>query len=128
LGGTVPDELSTGESLLVAGWRQGALFRLDGAACFWNDAPEIDGETAPTVRTRELKTNELLVLASQDCDIVSSDEETVEALLVRIKNKPKDRSYLSRILNSYRQFVLDRDQGFVADAKIRLHIAKSMLE
>lgn len=123
----MPGNVSDGEFLLAAGWRQGALFRLDGAMYFWNDTLTTEGESTPQGRSRSLKSNELLVLASQDCDIISDEEDAVEALLVRIKNKPKDREYLSRILNSYRQFVLDGDQGFVADARKRFHIAKRIL-
>jgi hypothetical protein len=124
---SVPRTLSVGESLLAAGWRQGRLFRLEGVAFFWNEVAQVEGDTHVERRSRELKSNELVVVASQDCDILSSSEKYIEALLVRIKNKPRDRGYLASLLNSYREIVLDRELGLVADARVRLHIAKELL-
>lgn len=124
---SVPPILSLGQSLLASGWRQGKLFRLQGVAFFWNEAAQVEGDGHVERRSRELKSNELLVVASQGCDILSKNEKYVEALLVRIKNKPGDQKYLSSLLNSFREIVLDRELGLVADARVRLHIAKELL-
>ena len=123
----VSSDQSVGESLLEAGWNQGTLFELPGASHFWNGNSEQGSEKLVEVKAREIRSSERLILISQACDILSSDEQYVEALLVRIKDKPSDRKYLARILNSYRQFVLDPDRGLVADARVRLQIAKLTL-
>lgn len=116
------------DSLLAAGWRQGTVFQLPGVTYTWNDASDPSEQHPIKTAHRSLKDKELLVLISQDCDILSKSEPRVEALLVRVKDKPGDRGYLARIAsNSYREFVLDPDRGFVADARVRLQIAKELL-
>lgn len=111
-----------------AGWRQGTLFRLPGAAFFWNAAPQPEELNALGLGKKRVRDRERLVLISQECDILSNDEPRVEALLVRVRDKPSDRRYLARIANnSFREFVLDMDTGFVADARTRLQIAKEIL-
>jgi len=115
---------------LAAGWHQGTLFSLPGAAYSWNDTPA--GDAPENIKTQaheaKIKSKELLVMASQDCDILSKAEPHVEALRVRVKDKPSDRSYLARITNnSFREFVLAAERGLVADARIRLLIAKDVL-
>jgi hypothetical protein len=116
------------DSLLAAGWCQGAVFSLPGATYAWIDKADSGDREPAKIRTRQIRARELLVLASQDCDILSTDEPRVEALLVRIKDKAGDRGYLARIANnSYREFVLDPERGFVADARVRVQIAKELL-
>jgi len=118
------------DSLLAAGWHQGALFWLPGASYFWNDVP--DADVPEHVKTQayeaKIKVKEPLVLVSQDCDILSKDEPRIEALRVRVKNKSSDRGYIARIANnSFREFVLDAERGLVADARVRLLIVKDVL-
>ena len=86
------------------------------------------GWAALDLGRKQVRDREFLIMISQECDILSSDEPRVEALLVRVKDKPGDQRYLARIANnSFREFVLDMEAGLVADARIRLQIAKDAL-
>jgi len=110
-----------------AEWRQGDILSLP-SACFtsYTTAAQPDGELP--LQHRPLKLKEKLVIASQDCDIVSADEPNVEAMLLRVKDKPSDRAYLSRAgRNSARLFVLDFERGYVADARHRMFVEKPSL-
>ena len=111
------------ERLFAAGWRQGSMFSTRELA-FASNRLQSDGQTTE-VHHRNVKPRELLVVISQDCDIVSDDEPFVEVMICSTTNQERAHR-LDR--NSARWFVVDREQGLVAEARYRLAIEKSMLE
>jgi hypothetical protein len=111
----------SGQELYDAGWRQGALFWAKVSVRVTHLNP--DGTVEQ--RDRPLKESESLVLASQDCDIVSNAEPYVEALFCE---KEKSRTFLAKInRRSARAFVIDLDAGLVAQAKYRVSLTKESL-
>lgn len=109
--------MSLGSDLIDAGWRQGSIFALPGAALLWNGADE------PQVKSRIVTADEMLVLASQTCDIRHDQESRAEALVCHLD--PVGAKSVMR--NSARKFVIDSTTGLVASALERLLIDKRLL-
>jgi hypothetical protein len=124
------DNRPLGDTLLAAGWRQGALNSAPSVCFLWN-APS-DSHTSETgesivQQSRKVKSREQCVLITQDCDIQAAvdHEPYVEALLC---HRETNREFLSKVdRNSARWFVIDPAIGLVAEAKYRLHLAKEAL-
>ena len=124
----VPPEAPQPASLYDAGWRQGTIFTIPSAYFPALGLPST-GQDPTMKRRRGLKGEDRLVLTSQDCDLVSVDEDCVEAILCRTKNKAKDRAHLAKVgRNSARAFVIDQDLGLVADPRYRVMIEKSLVQ
>lgn len=109
--------MSLGSDLIEAGWRQGSLFALPGAILLWNGSDE------PQVESRILAPDEMLVVASQTCDVRHDQEPRVEALVCH--SDPVGAKSVRR--NSVRKFVVDSTSGVVASAQERLLIGKQLL-
>src|SRR5262245_33199693 len=121
----VPRE-QLGAWLLDHGWTQGAVFRAEGAECstLVRQPPEAVKLAA---KPRVVRAQELLVVVSQDCDILARPdiEPHVEALICKPERR---RDYLDSIdRNSPRYFVVDPAEGMVAQACYRVLIAKAAL-
>lgn len=120
-------EVTRGE-LTKAGWRQGALFSLPTAHLVWNS---LAGESAEpgvaTIDYAEVAADELLVVASQDCDLDArgATEPYVEVLVCRITSSANILRAARR--NSSRWFLIDGEHGLVAYAMDRLQIDKRVL-
>mgnify|MGYP001301577356 CR=1 FL=1 len=111
-----------GARLWAVGWRQGSLFSASTLAFASNRLQPGTGEVS--VHRRNLKSNESLVIITQDCDIVSVDEQFVEAMICSRTSAERARR-LDR--NSARWFVVDPDANLVAAARYRLAIEKEAL-
>src|ERR1700730_9061937 len=105
----VSSDPTTGQRLYDDGWRQGSLFSLPNAGFAHNSglATEPPGITVNV--DRRLRNNELLVLITQDCDLVApdGDEPCVEALICR---RESNKKWLAKAPNSARRFVLDAER------------------
>ena len=120
-----------GETLYAAGWRQGVLFTLPSAS-FARLAPITDANADATPRKttmteRPVKPKERLILVTQDCDLVASDNEEpyVEALICAVE-KPDRAALLDR--NSARYFLVDPATSLVARARYRISLEKRALQ
>jgi hypothetical protein len=112
-----------GAALVARGWRQGAF------------APVVEGASMPylkhvgngsvELKSRHVKAQERLVVASHACDLErpTSVEPFVELLLCTKQR----RSYLPKLAHSPRSFVVDDESGLVANAKYRMLLDKAAL-
>jgi len=120
-------EVARGE-LIQAGWRQGSLFSLPTACLLWNSVDlESSDPNITTVDFSELDANDLLIVATQDCDLDArgSTEPFVEALVCRVTDDQNIRRAAMR--NSSRWFLIDEQRNLVAYAMDRLQIDKRVL-
>jgi hypothetical protein len=111
---------------LEQGWRQGTVFVVRGALVLSNKL----GQEGHGVLTgaAPVSDDELLVLVTQDCDIVSDSESHIEALVCREMSEDAERARMRSVLrDSAREFVLDWDRGLVADARRRVVFDKHAL-
>jgi hypothetical protein len=115
--------------LLAAGWQPGVLFDAPGAAYAWNDPHTKQvGSLQLVGQPRTIRTRERLVLISHPCDITSSDEERVEALICKRHDPDKEQGWLTNVQrNSARYFVVDPQAAYVAVASYRVQISKTAL-
>jgi hypothetical protein len=121
-----PENMPLGNALLMAGWYQGAVFNAPPISFACNDVADPASGEASSLQIRKLKSREKLVLLTQDCDILSGAEPYVEAMICVTEKK---RDFLERIdRNSSRWFVIDPENGLVAEAKYRVQISKKLLE
>jgi hypothetical protein len=110
---------------LEQGWRQGSVFTLDGVSVLSN---KLDEERGVSVDAVSLDGDELLVLVTQDCDLVADGEANIEALACREQATEADRARLRNVVReSAREFVLDWERGWVADARRRVMLDKHAL-
>lgn len=116
---------SIGERLRNAGWHQGSLFSGEGLALARNTVQ--GGSGGPGLDSRCLANDDVCVIASQDCDVVSDTEEDVEALVCERIEITKAQSLANPRRYSARYFPVDPDAGLVALAASRLLIAKEVL-
>jgi hypothetical protein len=121
-----PDATEThvGKRLYDAGWKQGAILRSTALKFAYSKlAP--DGEGIE-LGERSVKNKECLVIASQDCDILSESEDYIE-VIVCTKESAK---FCARLVegNSSRWFLVDADKRLVAQAPYRVHLKKEALE
>lgn len=122
------DSRPLGARLYDRGWRQGSLFTVPSSGLHGTDAAA-PGSDPPFIQfTRNLRKNEKLILATQDCDLVASDTEEphVEALICTPFKIGSD--FLTRVeRNSARYFVVDPGTGLVAQARYRALFTKQVL-
>lgn len=118
------EEVHVGRRLYDGGWRQGTLLRPSGATFRYGIAGA-EGDVAEQGE-RPVKSKELLIVASQDCDIIAKSEPYVEALVC----KKESADFCARLVqgNSSRWFLLDEGYGIVANAPYKIIIKKEALE
>ena len=116
-----PQQGKKWQSLLDQGWHQGALFAGPGLSFNYN----LLGSAGTFEATgRNVKSREQLVVATQDCDIVSENEPYIEAIVC----KPESSAFCDKISdNSARYFAVDPANCLVAKASLRIHIDKGAL-
>lgn len=119
------EEPSLGDTLVSKGWQQGVLFASTDVSFVWNSLSSLEASTSVVkIEHRVTKARERFVLVSQTCDIVSREENYVEALIC----KSEKREYCIKVdRNSARRFVIDPVAGLVAQAMRRVMLAKEVL-
>ncbi len=121
-----PDTTETyvGRRLYNAGWKQGTILR-STALKFAYGTLASDGESIETGE-RSVKNRECLVVASQDCDILSKSEPYLEVLICT----KETAKFCAKLVegNSSRWFLVDADKRLVAQAPYRVHLQKEALE
>lgn len=112
-----------GKHLLNAGWRQGCVFTANGSVFPWL---ELQPDGACRMSSAPRATDELWLVTSQECDLVSPKEEHVEAMRAFWSS---DRRIISNAKVSARHCVLqkDGDRSLLADARIKAHFLKTSL-
>ena len=123
-------------------WYQGCLLEATSAKMSWliRSPEEIPGEAVGSTRAlgvwkvKEvfLNENDYLIIVSQTCDIYRSSlkEPYIEAIRAF---KTSDKGIMKEAMTSGRQFLLRRisvdgfEEALIADATVRLHIAKDDL-
>lgn len=117
---------SSRDALFNAGWRQGAVFKPN------RDLYSLVNQTdSLEPKSRQVKASELLVIVSHDCDIASDGYPHIECLVCEQlkQGKRSIQQQTARItLEDPRRFVVNREQGWVADTKHRILLQKSLLE
>lgn len=114
-----------GRRLFDAGWRQGALFHPgDTQVAFLAHEPDAGSDG---IYRRPIRADERLILVTQECDLVAktSTEPYVEALLCYRESDSHRLAEIDR--NSARAFLVDPSTNFVALARYRVHLHKSVL-
>lgn len=114
---------TTGQTLYEAGWRQGSVFKLEGAAVYFNKI--LNGATLGA-GNKLVKRNQWLVVTSQECDIVAPDDKEpyIEAMVCR----KESANHVNNIRNkSARSFAVDPDNCIVANAPYKLQLDKGLL-
>ena len=118
---TTPPDPPSGRALYEQGWRQGTLFRSTELSISVNHRDERGQFVAGG---RKVKAREALIVATQDCDIVSPDEDYIEAIVC----KPENQAFCLRVdRNSAGHFVIDPATYLTAKASSRLLITKGDL-
>ena len=107
--------------LIADGWQQGALLPTAGLSHPYIGVAK-DGTIAAVAPN--LKGKDSLVIATQDCDIISNQEDHIEALVC----KTVGAETLARVgTRSARRFVIDNDNRLVAFNYQRLQLHKDVL-
>ncbi|NNJ12586.1 hypothetical protein EKD04_019860 [Chloroflexales bacterium ZM16-3] len=118
-----PQEISVGERLLTLGWQQGTVFAAPALPVMYHKLNAEDRRPIPA--NRSPKNSERFIVISQDCDIKSSQEPYIEALLCMVTSESLIRKLLDA--KSARWFTIDEKQRLVAQAKYRVLLEKEIL-
>jgi len=117
-------EIHVGRRLYGAGWKQGTILH-STALKFAYGKLASHGEGIETGQ-RSVKNQECLIVASQDCDVLSKSEPYVEVLIC----KKEPANFCAKLVegNSSRWFLVDAEKLLVAQAPYRVHLEKEVLE
>ena len=117
---------TVGRRLYEDNWRQGSLISLSGAAVVWNEIKTVNGEPSIGIASKIVKPSHILVVSSQDCDIVADERE--EPFVEVIVCRKESLQFTDRIRNkTTRYFAVDPVTGLVAYAPSKLLLLKTSL-
>lgn len=121
----VATDTQTGRILHGIGWRQGSTFRLEGATVYANDVSLDSNAPKHNVHTKPVASKHLLVVVSQECDIVAKDYEEpyIEALVCR---KAKERR-IAQIQNRTARYFALPEASLEIVAPYRVLVKKTAL-
>lgn len=138
-----------GRVLYEAGWSQGCVFGpLTHLVHFHIEDPlnipknvvalareqfeksKASGVEKPAVAqvVRQMKQKDLWVLATQDCDLVKGTSIEPYVVAIRAFATTNERTLTIADGNSSKFFLLDPDQGLVADATVQIQLEKPVLQ
>lgn len=118
-------ELHIGKRLYSAGWRQGSILEPSSLKFAFN---KLNTDNTIRLKERAVRPRERLVVASQNCDIISNNvgEPFIEVLVCSEQRADFCDDLIQG--NSSRYFVIDKENCLVAKATHRILIEKAALE
>jgi len=135
----------TGKLLYDQGWKQGVAFgplsylihfRISESLRIPKSAVEdaqrgLDegGSAGPAIGQAVVsaKTKDRWILATQDCDLVKAASIEPNVVAIRCFTTSNERTLIAAASNSSYYFLIDPDEGLVADARIQIQLEKPAL-